>query len=129
MLRRPGRTQPIGIDAARQREHVGCAGELVPDELLERVVASFRPRRIILFGSRARGEAGPDSDIDLLVVLDEDVPADKLTLRASYESRRDYDQPTDVIPVQESTLRLRARAIGSFAHIILRDRVTVYERH
>ncbi len=32
-------------------------------------VAWFNPRRVILFGSAARGLAGPDSDIDLLVVV------------------------------------------------------------
>lgn len=30
----------------------------------------MNPRRIVLFGSTARGEAGPESDIDLLVVMD-----------------------------------------------------------
>lgn len=38
---------------------------LVPPELLNRVVGYFHPRRVVLFGSRARGESGPDSDIDL----------------------------------------------------------------
>ena len=49
---------------------------LVPPELLDPVVAYFQPRRVIVFGSVARGEAGPDSDIDLLVVLDDDAPAE-----------------------------------------------------
>ncbi|HVA14602.1 MAG TPA: nucleotidyltransferase family protein [Stellaceae bacterium] len=31
-------------------------------------------RRIALFGSTARGQAGPDSDIDLMVDLDSSVP-------------------------------------------------------
>ena len=42
---------------------------LVPAELLDPVVAYFRPRRVILFGSRARGEAGPGSDYDVAVFL------------------------------------------------------------
>lgn len=37
--------------------------------LADRIVAEFRPRKIILFGSRATGTSGPDSDVDLLVVL------------------------------------------------------------
>ena len=38
-------------------------------EMVRRIVAQFNPDKIILFGSHARGEAGPDSDVDLLVVM------------------------------------------------------------
>lgn len=34
-------------------------------EMVRRIVARFRPEKIILFGSYARGTAGPDSDVDL----------------------------------------------------------------
>ncbi|MEW6753239.1 MAG: nucleotidyltransferase domain-containing protein [Candidatus Latescibacterota bacterium] len=37
-------------------------------EMVQRLVAGFAPDKIILFGSHARGVAGPDSDVDLLVV-------------------------------------------------------------
>jgi hypothetical protein len=37
--------------------------------MVKRIVKKFHPQQIILFGSHARGEAGPDSDVDLLVVL------------------------------------------------------------
>ena len=37
--------------------------------IVRRIVMQFQPERIILFGSYARGEAGPDSDLDLLVVM------------------------------------------------------------
>ena len=40
------------------------------DEIIRRVVEAADPERIILFGSAARGEMGPRSDIDLLVVKD-----------------------------------------------------------
>jgi len=40
-------------------------------ELVERIVAEAQPLRIVLFGSAARGEDRPDSDIDLLVVMPE----------------------------------------------------------
>src|SRR5215510_2505745 len=39
------------------------------DRMVKRIVKNFRPEKIILFGSHARGEAGPDSDVDLLVVM------------------------------------------------------------
>ena len=48
----------------------------------------FRPQRVILFGSRARGEATRDSDIDLLVIVEDDTPAQKKTRRAGYEAHR-----------------------------------------
>ena len=38
-------------------------------ELADRIVERLDPERIILFGSHARGDAGPDSDVDLLVVM------------------------------------------------------------
>jgi predicted nucleotidyltransferase len=41
------------------------------DELVRRIAERFSPERIILFGSRARGDARPDSDIDLLVLFRE----------------------------------------------------------
>jgi len=37
--------------------------------MVRRIVEKFDPERIVLFGSYARGEAGPDSDVDLLVVM------------------------------------------------------------
>jgi uncharacterized protein len=38
-------------------------------QMVRRIVSRFDPERIILLGSHARGEAGPDSDVDLLVVM------------------------------------------------------------
>jgi predicted nucleotidyltransferase len=40
------------------------------DRAVEVLAKEMRPRKIILFGSTARGKAGPDSDIDLLVVIE-----------------------------------------------------------
>jgi len=39
------------------------------EELVSRIVSRFRPLRVILFGSRARGTGQPDSDADILVVM------------------------------------------------------------
>ncbi|MCY3699543.1 MAG: nucleotidyltransferase domain-containing protein [Gemmatimonadetes bacterium] len=38
------------------------------DEIIRRIVAASRPEKVILFGSAARGEMGPHSDVDLLVI-------------------------------------------------------------
>ena len=40
------------------------------DDIVRRIVEAFRPRRIVLFGSRSRGVARPDSDVDLMIEMD-----------------------------------------------------------
>jgi uncharacterized protein len=103
-------------------------GARVPKQLLDSIVAYFNPRRVILFGSAARGEAGPDSALDLLVVLDDDVPVERLSWRALWEARKDYDGAVDLVACRASALTERAKAIGSFAHTILEEGTVVYER-
>jgi uncharacterized protein len=101
---------------------------LVPPELLDPVVAYFRPRRVILFGSVARGEARPDSDIDLLVVLDDDAPQEKLTIAAGRESRMAYRQPADVIPCREEFYRRMTKIVGTLPYAARTEGIVVYER-
>lgn len=48
----------------------GIVDQSTLDKIVRRVVEAADPERIILFGSAARGEMGPHSDIDLLVVTD-----------------------------------------------------------
>lgn len=100
----------------------------VPDALLRPVIAYFNPRRVILFGSAARGEAGPDSDLDLLVVLDDDAPPEQLNWRASYEARRSYHRAVDIVQCRESAFKHKCRIIGSLAHTVATEGVIVYER-
>jgi predicted nucleotidyltransferase len=105
------------------------AAASIPDELLRPVVEYFNPRRVILFGSAARGEAGTDSDLDLLVIVDDDTPSEKLTLAAGYEARRGFRRAVDVIPCRERTFRAKAKVAGTLAFDAARDGIVVYERH
>lgn len=100
----------------------------VPAELLDSVVAYFNPRRVILFGSQARGDATPDSDIDLLVVVDDDTPPEKVTLRAGTEARRSYREAADVFPVREDMFRRLSGIPGTLPRAAVLDGVTVYEK-
>lgn len=54
--------------------HIVRASDPVIEQIIHRLVAALGPERIYLFGSQARGDAGPDSDYDVLVV----VPISKL---------------------------------------------------
>ena len=55
----------------------------VLNEIVRRLVEAVDPDRIILFGSRARGDARPDSDIDLLIIKDTDQPGYRRAIRIS----------------------------------------------
>lgn len=99
---------------------------LVPAELLDPVVAYFRPQRVILFGSKARGEAGPDSDIDLLVIVDDDTPAEKLALKARSEARRSYREAADIFAMPAATFERNRRIIGTLAAEADIDGIVVY---
>lgn len=70
------------------------------------------PCRVVLFGSAARGEAGPDSDIDLLVILDDDASPEKLTLAAGYAARQSYRHAADVIPMSGISLPAQEQDCG-----------------
>jgi hypothetical protein len=75
-----------------------------------------------------RGDAREDSDYDLVVVLDDEVPDEFLSARRRYEGRRGLTVSADIIPCRDGVLKERARAIGSFAHTVLNEGIVVYER-
>ncbi len=49
------------------------------DQVVKQIVEKFKPQKIILFGSYARGNPRPESDVDLLVVMD--APKQSLDIR------------------------------------------------
>jgi uncharacterized protein len=66
----------------------------VPRDLLDPVIDHFKPQRVILFGSQARGEASRDSDIDLLVIVDDNAPPEKLHWQDGFGAYRSKPTPT-----------------------------------
>ncbi len=101
---------------------------IIPEGLLQTILDVYAPKRVILFGSRARGEVRADSDLDLLVVLDDDAPPEALSWRRRHAARKGYTGAVDIIPCRESVLRERGRAVGSFADTILHEGRVIYER-
>ncbi len=101
--------------------------ELVPSVVGE-VVSAVDPVEVILFGSVARGEDGPDSDIDLLVVVDHVAPADKRALTAAIYRAIDTFAPVDVLVTDPAQITHRRDNVGSILYWPLREGRTVYRR-
>ncbi len=96
----------------------------VLDEIIRRIVEVADPERIILFGSAARGEMGPNSDVDLLVVKP-DVHRRRLT-QAIYMNLFGVGRAVDVVVVTPEDIE---RYKDSFALVIepaLREGKVVY---
>ena len=81
-------------------------------EIVHRLVDAYRPERIYLFGSHARGEAGPDSDYDLLIVVPDSATPEHRRSRLAYEALWGTRTAADVLvwtrDAFESRLHLRA---------------------
>jgi predicted nucleotidyltransferase len=73
------------------------ADDRVLDELARRLVETCHPDRIYLFGSAARGEAGADSDYDILLVVPDDTPKDVLSGQRPHDAVRDLVLFTDMV--------------------------------
>lgn len=102
-----------------------------PHEAIEvmtkRIVSRFGPLRIMLFGSHSRGEANPDSDIDLLVVLENVADRRKTTI----EIRRalgDLPFAKDIIVTTPEEIRHRGNHVGTVLRPALREGRVLYEQ-
>ena len=71
------------------------------DEMVSRISQAVHPLQIILFGSWARGEAGENSDIDLLIIMPEGTHR-RQTWRKAYTSLRGLGVTKDVIVVTQA---------------------------
>jgi len=90
-------------------------------EIVRRLVAAYEPERIYLFGSVARGEAGPDSDYDLMLVVADDAPADHQRSRLAYQALRGTGVAADVLVSTHSRFERRARVVASLPATVLRE--------
>jgi HEPN domain-containing protein/predicted nucleotidyltransferase len=100
----------------------------LPDEwrgLVVERLAPFEPEQIIVFGSRARGEARADSDLDLLVVL-ESVDGDGETQTALRDALFGLPVAFDVFAISREDLARTADAVGSFAYPVVREGTVIY---
>jgi predicted nucleotidyltransferase len=102
----------------------------IPGEIhrmVERIVERFHPEKVILFGSHARGTAGPDSDVDLLVVMQ--VEGSRRKQAAEIDGALiDRGLPLDLIVITPEELERQREQVGTVVRPAVREGIVLYER-
>lgn len=94
-------------------------------EIAQRVVRSFRPKNIILFGSYAYGKPTPDSDLDLLIVMESrDRPAERIRKVSDLFDPRPL--PMDFVVLTPGEVRHRLNSFDPFLEEILAKGQVLY---
>jgi predicted nucleotidyltransferase len=96
-------------------------------EMTRRIVERFDPEKVILFGSHARGEAGPDSDVDLLVVM----PVAGSKREKGVEigvALHDIRIPKDIIVTTPEAFEWRKEVVGTIERPAAREGKVLYAR-
>lgn len=120
--------RPIESEMDHESNHVHTLTEAqLISVLTKTIVRLFNPIRVILFGSRARADARPDSDIDLLVVL----PSVDDKRRAAVEMRKvlkDLPVGKDILVTTPDEVSRRGKLVGTVLCSALREGRVVFER-
>lgn len=97
-------------------------------EVVADVARACDPLKIILFGSLARGEEGPDSDIDLLVVLPYVAAEATAALMGDVRAAITAPVPVDVFVTDPAEIARRSHLTGSILHPAVREGIMLHER-
>jgi predicted nucleotidyltransferase len=96
--------------------------------LLARIQEKYHPEQIWLFGSRARGDASPTSDWDLLVVVPDDTQESVIDPRVAWRLQRASGVHADVIPCRASEFRDDRGTVNTISYVVACEGVLIYER-
>ena len=96
-------------------------------DMADRIVSRFDPEKIILFGSHARGEAGPDSDVDLLVIMEVEGSKLRTSVRIGV-ALAGMGAPEDVIVANPDEFDRFRKLPGHVIRAAAREGIVLYER-
>jgi predicted nucleotidyltransferase len=96
-------------------------------EITRRIVTTSDPEQIIMFGSQARGDAGPDSDLDLLVVKDK-VESPRAEAARIYRALAGLRTPVDIVVVRSDYVQRHRDIVGTIVRPALREGKVLYAR-
>lgn len=95
-------------------------------EIVRRLVEACHPERIYLFGSKARGEEGPDSDYDIMVIVPHsDLPGYRRD-QVAYRALRGIRTAVDVLVWTRQEFDSRLHLKASFPSTIVREGKLLY---
>ena len=96
--------------------------------MIARIVEVLHPLQLWLFGSRARGEAGPDSDWDMMAILPDDAPEQDLELSSVWTRLRDLRlDRVELFTITQSEFEEWKNALGTLAEIVASTGIVVYD--
>ena len=95
-------------------------------EIIGRLVNAYAPECIYLFGSKARGDDGPDSDYDLLVIVPDDAPAVLRNAQLAYEVLWGTGTAADVVVSTRGHFDSRKHVVASLPASALREGKLLY---
>jgi predicted nucleotidyltransferase len=96
--------------------------------LLARIEAQYHPEQVWLFGSRARGDAGPESDWDLFVVVPDDTREEQLDLLFVWRMKRGSGVLADVIACRASEFREACDTVNTLSYAVATEGVRIDDR-
>lgn len=102
------------------------AGDPTLAEIVRRLVETYRPLRVYLFGSCARSTATADSDYDLMIVVPDDTPAALRRSARAYEALWGLPVGADVVVWTESAFSARLHLRASLPATIAREGRLLY---
>jgi len=96
-------------------------------EIVRAIVERFHPRRVVLFGSYARGDAHADSDVDLPVEMETSASSPQQAMEISRLFGRRRWSLDAVVYTPEEVERLRA-VTGTLVSVVEAEGKVLYER-
>jgi predicted nucleotidyltransferase len=102
------------------------ADDPVLPEVVRRLVEVYHPLRIYLFGSAARGDAGPDSDYDIMVVVPDDAPRGQQDCEIGYRALWGVGLAKDILVWTKTEFEKRLHLRASLPSTIMREGKLLY---
>jgi uncharacterized protein len=101
----------------------------LPPGVIQRIVEVLEPEEVWLFGSRARETHGPDSDWDLMAVLPDTAPEERLDIASVWGALRELRRlRVEVIPIRRRDFEEDRDIPGELAEAVAREGRLVYGR-